>query len=114
MSIAQVLRTITRIEGGEGLLDGGVDALELGAVLGALAMRALGASELAGFCHASASRTARLDFVPAGRNRGIAPVSIPSYSGTVEHPNLMPALALLLVRFGVPVRSEERRVGKEC
>jgi hypothetical protein len=30
-------------------------------------------------------------------------VSIPSYSGTVEQPNLMPALALLLARFGVPV-----------
>jgi anthranilate phosphoribosyltransferase len=116
MSIAQVLRTITRTEGGEGLLDeraaaalfgglldGGVDELELGAVLGALAMRPLGAGELAGFCRASASRTARLDLVPAGRSRGIAPVSIPSYSGTVEHPNLMPALALLLVGFGVPV-----------
>lgn len=116
MSIAQVLRTITRTEGGDGLLeeraaaalfggllDGGVDELEMGAVLGALAMRALGVNELAGFCRASASRTARLDFVPAGRNRGIAPVSIPSYSGTVERPNLMPALALLLVRFGVPV-----------
>jgi anthranilate phosphoribosyltransferase len=116
MSIAQVLRTLTRAEGGDGLLDeraaqalfgclldGGVDELELGAVLGALAMRPLGASELEGFCRASAARTARLDFVPAGRNRSIAPVSIPSYSGTLEHPNLMPALALLLVRFGVPV-----------
>jgi anthranilate phosphoribosyltransferase len=116
MSIAQVLRTITRTEGGDGLLeeraaaalfggllDGGVDELELGAVLGALAMRPLDAGELTGFCHASAARTARLDFVPAGRSRGIAPVSIPSYSGTLEHPNLMPALALLLVRFGVPV-----------
>jgi len=116
MSIAQVLRTISRTDGGHGLLDerasaclfgglldGGVDELEMGAVLGALAMRPLGASELAGFCRASASRTARLDFVPAGRSRGTAPVSIPSYSGTAERPNLMPALALLLVRFGVPV-----------
>jgi anthranilate phosphoribosyltransferase len=116
MSTAQALRTITRTEGGDGLLDeraaaalfgglldGGVDELELGAALGALAMRPLGASELAGFCHASASRTARLDFVPAGLSRGSVPVSIPSYCGTVEHPNLMPALALLLVRFGVPV-----------
>jgi anthranilate phosphoribosyltransferase len=116
MSIPQILRTITRAEGFDGLLpeheaaalfggllDGGVDELELGAVLGALAMRPLGASELAGFCRASAARTARLDFVPAGRSRAIAPISIPSYSGTLEHPNLMPALALLLVRFGVPV-----------
>jgi anthranilate phosphoribosyltransferase len=115
MSIAQILRTLTRTEGGDGLLDehtaacvfgglldGGVDELELGAVLGALAMRPLGASELAGFCRAAASRTARLDFVPSARSRCIAPVSIPSYSGTLEHPNLMPALALLLVRFGVP------------
>jgi len=116
MSIAQVLRTITRTDGGDGqlderdaaalfggLLDGGVDELEMGAILGALAMRALGVSELAGFCRASASRTSRLHFAPAGRSRGVAPVSIPSYSGTREHPNLMPALALLLVRFGVPV-----------
>jgi len=116
MSIAQILRTLTRAEGGDGfldehaaatlfgsLLDGGEDELEIRAVLGALAMRPLGAGELAGFCQASASRTARLDFVPAERSRGIAPVSIPSYSGTVEHPNLMPALALLLVGFGVPV-----------
>ena len=116
MSIAQVLRTLTRTGGGDrllderaaaalfgGLLDGGVDELELGAVLGALAMRPLGPGELAGFCRASASRTARLDFVPAGCSRAIAPVSIPSYSGTVQHPNLMPVLALLLVRFGVPV-----------
>jgi len=116
MSIAQVLRTITRTDAGDGLLeerdaaalfggllDGGVDELEMGAVLGALAMRALGVNELAGFCRASASRTARLHFAPAGRSRAVAPVSIPSYSGTREHPNLMPALALLLVRFGVPV-----------
>ena len=108
MSIAQVLRTITRTDGGDGqlderdaaalfggLLDGGVDELEMGAILGALAMRALGVSELAGFCRASASRTSRLHFAPAGRSRGVAPVSIPSYSGTREHPNLMPALALL-------------------
>ena len=116
MSIAQTLRAITRADGGDGLLDeraaaallgslldGGVDELEFGAVLGALAMRPLGAGELAGFCRTIVSRSARLDFVPAGRSRGIAPVSIPSYSGTLEHPNLMPALALLLVRFGVPV-----------
>lgn len=116
MSIAQILRTITRADGGDGLLDersaagllgglldGGVDELEFGAVLGALAMRPLGAGELAGFCRAATSRGTRLDFVPAGRSRGIWPVSIPSYSGTREHPNLMPALALLLVRFGVPV-----------
>jgi len=116
MSIAQVLRTITRADGGNGLLDerdacalfgglldGGVDELEMGAVLGALAMRVLGASELAGFCRASAPRTTRLHYAPAGRNRAAAPVSIPSYSGTREHPNLMPALALLLARFGVPV-----------
>jgi anthranilate phosphoribosyltransferase len=116
MSAAQALRTITRADGGDGLLDehaaaslfgglldGGVDELELGAVLGALAMRTLGAGELAGFRRAIASRTSRLDFVRAARSRSILPVSVPSYSGTLEHPNLMPALALLLVRFGVPV-----------
>jgi anthranilate phosphoribosyltransferase len=116
MSIAQILRTIARADGGDGLLgerlaaqlfgsllDGGVEELELGAVLGALAMRPLGSGELAGFARAAAARSVRLGDAGARRGRGVLPVSIPSYGGNAEQPNLMPALALLLARFGVPV-----------
>lgn len=116
MSIAQVLRTLARANGGDGelgeraaerlfaaVLDGGLAELELGALLGALAMRPLAGGELAGFARAAAARSARLAFTPAARSRGVLPVSIPSYSGTAAQPNLMPALALLLARFGVPV-----------
>jgi anthranilate phosphoribosyltransferase len=115
MSITQALRTLARADGGDGelgvqpaaelfagLLDGGAHELELGAVLGALAMRPLAAGELAGFARAAAARSARLG-LPPPRGRGVLPVSIPSYSGTEAQPNLMPALALLLARFGVPV-----------
>jgi anthranilate phosphoribosyltransferase len=116
MSITQALRTLARADGGDGelgpqaaaelfasLLDGGADELELGAVLGALAMRPLGAGELAGFARAAAARSARLGLPPAAHGQGVAPVSIPSYGGAATQPNLMPALALLLARFGVPV-----------
>ena len=116
MSITQVLRTLARADGADGelderaaeallasVLDGGVAELELGAVLGALAMRPLGGGELAGFARAAGARSARLDFRPGERSRGFRPVSIPSYSGSAEQANLMPALALLLARFGVPV-----------
>jgi anthranilate phosphoribosyltransferase len=115
MSITQVLRTLARASGGGELgeraaelvfaavLDGGVEELELGALLGALSTRPLGGGELAGFARAAAARGARLAFTPAARSRGVMPVSIPSYSGTAAQPNLMPALALLLARFGVPV-----------
>jgi anthranilate phosphoribosyltransferase len=116
MSITQAMRTLARADGGDGelgpqlaaelfasLLDGGEQELELGAVLGALAMRPLAAGELAGFARAAAARSARLAFSPAAQGRGALPVSIPSYAGTATQPNLMPALALLLARFGVPV-----------
>jgi anthranilate phosphoribosyltransferase len=115
MSIKQALRTLARADGGDGelgaqaaaelfasLLDGGADELELGAVLGALAMRPLAAGELAGFARAAGARSARLGFPRLARGDRVAPVSIPSYSGSATQPNLMPALALLLARFGVP------------
>jgi anthranilate phosphoribosyltransferase len=116
MSIAQVLRTLACANGGDGelgeraaellfaaVLDGGLEELELGALLGAFAMRPLAGGELAGFARAATARSARLAFTPAARGRSALPVSIPSYSGTAAKPNLMPALALLLARFSVPV-----------
>lgn len=116
MSITQAMRTLARADGGDGqlgaqaagelfagLLDGAAQELELGAFLAALAMRPLAAGELAGFSRAAGARVARLAVPPAARSRGVAPVCIPSYGGTATQPNLMPALALLLARFGVPV-----------
>jgi anthranilate phosphoribosyltransferase len=116
MSITQALRTLARADGGEGelgpqaaaelfarLLDGAAPELELGAVLAALAMRPLAAGEIAGFARAAGARVARLAVPAAARARGVAPVCIPSYGGTAAQANLMPALALLLARFGVPV-----------
>ncbi len=80
------------------LLDGGVPEVELGAILIALRMKGESASEIIGFERAAAERVSRIDFVGAVR-----PVSIPSYNGARHAPNLLPLLALLLTRMGIPV-----------
>lgn len=80
------------------LLDDGVAELELGALLGAMAMKALAPSELIGFRRATQARVNRLPIPPDAR-----PVVIPSYSGARSQANLMPLVALVLSRFGVPV-----------
>ena len=80
------------------MLDGGVGELELGAVLAALAMKPPVATEMAGFRRALQVRLNRL-CAPAGART----VVIPSYGGARTQPNLMPLLALMLARFGVPV-----------
>lgn len=81
------------------MLDGGVPELELGAIVLALRVKTESLSELIGFYNAICARLYRLE-VPAGNPR---PVVIPSYNGTRKQPNLMPLIALLLERFGVPV-----------
>lgn len=81
------------------MLDGGVPELELGAIVLALRMKTESMSELIGFYNAICARLYRLG-APSGKPR---PVVIPSYSGTRKQPNLMPLVALLLERFGVPV-----------
>lgn len=80
------------------LLDSGVAELELGALLGTMAMKALVPSELIGFRRATQARVNRLPNAPDAR-----PVVIPSYSGARSQANLMPLVALVLTRFGVPV-----------
>jgi anthranilate phosphoribosyltransferase len=79
------------------ILDGAVDDLALGAVLLALRMKGEQAGEIAGFLQALEPRLAR---APA-----VAPawVVIPSYNGARTVANLVPLLALLLARSGVPV-----------
>ena len=81
------------------MLDGGVPDLELGAILAALHFKGETLTELAGFYQALDERTCRLHR-PDSR---IWPVVLGSYGGTLLQPNLLPLLALLLRRFGIPV-----------
>ena len=81
------------------MLDGGVPDLELGAILIALRMKSESLPELLGFCNAVSERLFRLR-APGGKAQ---PVVLPSYNGARHQPNLLPLLALLLQRFGVPV-----------
>lgn len=81
------------------MLDGGVPDLELGALLATLAFRRETAEELIGFQHAASERVYALE-VPGERLR---PVVIPAYGGARESPNLLPLLAFLLQRLGIPV-----------
>lgn len=80
------------------LLDGGVPEMEMGAILMALRIKRESASEVVGFQRAVDERTSRLQFESAVR-----PVVIPSYNGARSAPNLVPLVALLLTRLGVPV-----------
>ncbi|WP_153101456.1 DNA-binding protein YbiB [Paraburkholderia hayleyella] len=81
------------------MLDGRVAELELGAVLLAYRIKGETADELAAMLAA-----AHASFVPLALAPGpCAPVSIPSYNGARKQPNLVPLLALLLAREGIPV-----------
>ena len=81
------------------VLDGEVPELQLGALLLALRMKGEAAQELAGFAAATEARYAHLEALPDGR----LPVVLPSYNGARHMPNLVPLLALLLAKSGVPV-----------
>jgi len=80
------------------LLDGGVPEMEMGAILMALRMKGESLSEILGFHRAVEERTNRLEFQSAAR-----PVVVPSYGGARHAPNLLPFVALLLTRLGIPV-----------
>ena len=110
MSYVQYLKAIAYGDGADlsehdaqllfgAMLDGGVPELELGALLLALRMKPAALSELAGFAGALNERLFRLAAPPAKA----IPVVLPSYGGARDQPNLLPLLALLLQRFGVPV-----------
>lgn len=79
------------------ILAGRVSDLELGAVLLAYRVKGENAQELAGMLDAVHATLLPLDGPPA------TPVVIPSYNGARKRPNLVPLLALLLARHGVPV-----------
>jgi anthranilate phosphoribosyltransferase len=80
------------------MLDGRVSDIELGAVMLAYRLKGETAAELAAMLEAAQASFALLR-VPGGESR---PVSIPSYNGARKQPNLVPLLALLLAREGVP------------
>lgn len=81
------------------MLDGRVGDLELGAVLLAYRVKGETADELAAMLRA-AHASFEAVHVPQSAFRA---VSIPSYNGARKQPNLVPLLALLLARDGVPV-----------
>jgi len=81
------------------MLDGRVPDLELGAVLLAYRLKGESAEELAAMLAAAHASFVPLTCAP-GAYRA---VSIPSYNGSRKQPNLVPLLALLLAREGVPV-----------
>ena len=80
------------------MLAGRVPDLQLGGVLIALRVKGESIDELAGF--AAACEASYTHLQPAAD--GAIPVVIPSYNGARQLPNLVPLLALLLARVGVP------------
>jgi anthranilate phosphoribosyltransferase len=81
------------------MLDGGVPDLELGAILAAMSARAEPLDGLLGFYRASAERL-NLLYSPTTK---LKPIVIPTYTGARHQANLVPLVALVLQRFGVPV-----------
>jgi anthranilate phosphoribosyltransferase len=93
------------------VLDGEVSELQLGAFLIAMRLKSESVEELAGFAAATEARYAHLAAPADGR----IPVVLPSYNGARHMPNLLPLLALLLVRAGARVlvhgvRQDSKRV----
>jgi anthranilate phosphoribosyltransferase len=80
------------------MLDGQVPDMELGAMLIALRVKGESADEVAGFLAAMQARTASMAAPPGPRT-----VLLPSFNGARKQANLMPLVALLLAREGVPV-----------
>jgi len=81
------------------MLEGRVPDLQLGGILIALRVKGESLEELAGF---AAACEASYNHLPALED-GSIPVVIPSYNGARQLPNLVPLLALLLARAGIPV-----------
>jgi anthranilate phosphoribosyltransferase len=81
------------------MLDGGLPDLELGAALMALRMKTGSVAELLGFWRAMSERVyaLRAPFTP------LKPLVFATYNGARTEPNLLPLLALMLQRLGVPV-----------
>ena len=80
------------------ILDGQVPDMELGAILLSMRIKGESAAELAGFVRAMQARTAAVA-LPEGPRC----VLLPTFNGARKQANLMPLVALLLARQGVPV-----------
>lgn len=85
------------------ILDGKVPDLELGAILIALRIKGESPDELLGFLAALDARTRQIEVPPGPRC-----VLLPTYNGARKQPNLMPLVALLLAREGIPVLIQGR------
>lgn len=81
------------------MLDQGVPEIELGALIGTINANPGSPLLLEGFVDALAERIQRW---PAGAERH-APVAIGCYGGAWDAPNLLPLIAVLLARLGIPV-----------
>ena len=91
---------------------GEISEVALGALLVALRVKGESADELAGMMDAVASHVRAVRLPP----RRALPVILPTYNGARKLANLVPLLALLLAREGVPVllhgaAQEPQRVG---
>lgn len=84
------------------LLDGGLDDLETGALLGALGSCLPDAAVLLEFDAALVEHVLTLEAPPCA-HEGARPVVLPAYGGAQRQHNLAPLVALLLQRLGVPV-----------
>ncbi|HYH43462.1 MAG TPA: DNA-binding protein YbiB [Burkholderiales bacterium] len=80
------------------MLAGDVADLKLGAILIALRVKGESLDELAGFAAACEASYPHLQPIAGGA----IPVVIPSYNGARQLPNLVPLLAMLLAREGIP------------
>jgi len=80
------------------MLDGRVPPLQLGAIVLAMRIKSESLDELLGFKAALDARLTRIDAPPGPRT-----VVLPTYNGARRRPNLMPLLAMMLAREGVPV-----------
>lgn len=85
------------------ILDGKVPDIELGAILMALRIKGESPDELQGFLAALNERTRQVELPPGPRC-----VLLPTYNGARKQPNLMPLVALLLAREGIPVLIQGR------
>ncbi len=85
------------------MLDGHVPDVELGAILIALRIKSESLDELLGFKQAMDARTHAVAVPPGPRC-----VVLPTYNGARRQANLMPLVALLLAREGVPVLIQGR------
>jgi anthranilate phosphoribosyltransferase len=81
------------------MLAGDVPDLQMGGILIALRVKGESLDELAGFAAACEAGYEHLALTADGA----IPIAIPSYNGARQLPNLVPLLALLLAREGVPV-----------